>query len=70
MASRRLAADRFFTTDYTPEAYTQEGLDWIEGATFRGVLLRHLPELQEAGWTIPANAFNPWVPPVKARGRK
>lgn len=67
MASRRLAADRFFTAEnYNPDTYTQAGLDWIEAATFRGVLQRHVPELQAAGWIIPANAFNPWVPPSPA----
>ena len=30
MASRRLNSDRFFTTDYTPQVYTQAGLDWID----------------------------------------
>ena len=29
MASRRLKSDRFFTTDYRPEVYTQVGLDWV-----------------------------------------
>ena len=36
MAPRRLQSDRFFTTDYTPEVYTQFGLDWIDGA-YRGI---------------------------------
>ncbi len=27
-ASRRLMADRFYTQDYRPEVYTQEGIDW------------------------------------------
>src|SRR3712207_7590749 len=30
MASRRLNSDRFFTTDFTPEIYTQVGLEWID----------------------------------------
>ena len=30
MASRRLESDRFFTLDYTPEVYTQAGIDWID----------------------------------------
>ena len=45
MASRRLKSDRFFTADYTPETYTQTGLDWIDDATLSKVLLRHHPEL-------------------------
>ena len=30
MASRRLKSDRFFTSDYNAETYTQTGLDWID----------------------------------------
>src|SRR5690606_20233715 len=44
-ASRRLMTDRFFTTDYRPEVYTQEGLDWVENNTMVDVLKRHFPEL-------------------------
>lgn len=64
MASRRLAADRFYTSDYNAATYTQVGLDWIEGATFRSVLLRNVPELRASGVQIPPNAFNPWTLPA------
>jgi Animal haem peroxidase len=60
MASRRLKSDRFFTSDYTPEVYTQAGLDWIEDATMSKVLLRHYPELAPALWGVD-NAFKPWT---------
>ena len=43
MASRRLNSDRFFTRDYTPDVYTEAGLDWIDDNTMAGVLLRHCP---------------------------
>jgi len=33
MAPRRLASDRFFTTDYTPRVYTRAGLEWIDDTT-------------------------------------
>ena len=33
MASRRLNSDRFFTTDFTPEVYTEAGMDWIDRTT-------------------------------------
>ena len=48
MASRRIESDRFFTTDYRPEVYTQAGFDWVEENTMRTLLLRHFPELAPA----------------------
>ena len=59
MASRRLNSDRFFTTDYTPEVYTQVGLDWIDNNTMKSVLLRHLPGLLPTLRGV-KNAFTPW----------
>ncbi len=59
MASRRLKSDRFFTTDYRPEIYTQEGLDWINHNGFESVLLRHYPALGPAVQGL-ANPFRPW----------
>ncbi len=59
MASRRLKSDRFFTTDYRAEIYTQEGLDWIEHNTMSTVLLRHYPGLKKALQGV-ENAFGPW----------
>lgn len=59
MASRRLKSDRFFTTDYTPEVYTQAGMDWINENGMKSVLSRHYPALTPAFQNIP-NAFAPW----------
>jgi hypothetical protein len=59
MASRRLKSDRFYTDDYTPEIYTQIGLDWIENNSMLTVLLRHHPSLAPALVGI-TNAFHPW----------
>jgi hypothetical protein len=59
MASRRLNSDRFFTTDFTPEVYTQFGLDWIAENNMSTVLLRHFPELQPSLRGV-KNAFAPW----------
>ena len=59
MASRRLKSDRFFTNDYSPDVYTPEGLDWVEGNTMVDVLLRHHPELAPALEGV-ENAFAPW----------
>jgi hypothetical protein len=57
--SRRLNSDRFLTHDYTPEVYTQTGLDWIENNTMSSVLLRHYPQLRPALRHVD-NAFKPW----------
>jgi Animal haem peroxidase len=59
MASRRLESDRFFTRDYRPEVYTQEGLDWVEENSMRTLLLRHFPELEPTLRGV-ANPFAPW----------
>ena len=59
MASRRLKSDRFFTTDFTPEVYTQTGIDWVNNNKMKDVLLRHYPELEPALEGMP-NAFLPW----------
>jgi hypothetical protein len=59
MASRRLKSDRFFTTDFRPEVYTQAGMDWIAANDMRTVLLRHAPELEPALRGVD-NAFAPW----------
>jgi len=59
MASRRLKSDRFFTTDWRPEIYTQVGLDWINSNDMSSVLLRHYPALAPALRGV-ENAFAPW----------
>src|SRR5690606_38689661 len=58
-ASRRLMADRFYTQDYRPEVYTQEGIDWVEHTTMVDVLNRHNPQLQSSLVGV-ENAFKPW----------
>jgi Animal haem peroxidase len=59
MASRRLNSDRFLTRDYTPQVYTQTGLDWVENNSMATVLLRHYPQLRPAMSKV-TNAFEPW----------
>ena len=59
MASRRLNSDRFFTRDFTPEVYTQVGMDWIRDSTMSTILLRHYPHLRSALRGVD-NAFTPW----------
>ncbi len=60
MASRRLESDRFFTTDFRPEIYTQAGMEWIEDNTMRDVLVRHFPSLRPALRGVD-NPFAPWM---------
>ena len=59
MASRRLNSDRYFTQDFTPEIYTQLGLDWVQQTSMTDILLRHYPQLRPALRRVP-NAFQPW----------
>jgi hypothetical protein len=59
-ASRRLQADRFYTDCYNEEVYSPEGLDWIDDASLKKVLLRHHPELADTGLANVKNAFEPW----------
>ncbi|MBQ0753053.1 MAG: peroxidase [Gammaproteobacteria bacterium] len=58
-ASRRLMTDRFFTSDYTDEVYTAEGIDWVEDNTMMDVIRRHYPGLT-ASLAGMDNAFKPW----------
>ncbi len=59
-ATRRLQADRFYTDSYNEETYAKEGLEWIDAADLKGVLLRHYPELAGTGLANIKNAFEPW----------
>jgi Animal haem peroxidase len=59
MASQRLKSDRFYTSDFRPEVYTQVGVDWVQNTTFKDVLLRHYPELSLALEHVDL-PFAPW----------
>jgi hypothetical protein len=60
MASRRLMADRFYTTDYNSSVYTSSGMNWIDReGTLAKVILRHMPELREKLNGLDT-AFQPW----------
>src|SRR4051812_34436788 len=59
MASRRLKSDRFFTTDFRPEVYTETGIKWVNRTKMKDVILRHYPELEPSLEGMP-NAFLPW----------
>ncbi|XP_076096675.1 uncharacterized protein LOC143067365 isoform X2 [Mytilus galloprovincialis] len=60
MARRRLEADRFFTDYYTPEFYTQWGLDYIDRTYLKDILLRHYPTLSSQLQPNVTNVFIPW----------
>ncbi|MGY2050596.1 peroxidase family protein [Methylobacterium sp. JK268] len=59
MASRRLKSDRFIARDFVPEVYTQEGIAWVNGNSFAGLIRRHFPELAPALYGV-ENGFKPW----------
>lgn len=59
-ASRRLQADRFYTTHYTEEVYTPERLEQVEKTTMKDLLRRHYPELRRTGLPQAETAFHPW----------
>ncbi len=60
MASRRLMADRFFTTDYKPAVYTRAGIEWVdEEGWLHKVIARHMPELAPKMRGL-GTAFEPW----------
>ena len=59
-ATWRLLGDRFYTDDFREEVYTREGLDWIDDATMKSVLLRHFPSLATSALANVSNAFEPW----------
>lgn len=67
MALCRLNSDRFFTTDYRPEIYTQLGLEWIGDTTFSALLLRHYSHLQACLQGV-THAFTPWTKATPAQG--
>ncbi|KAJ3032838.1 hypothetical protein HDV00_007033 [Rhizophlyctis rosea] len=63
VASRRLMADRFFTTQFNEGTYTPEGMAWVRNnATFAGVLERNEKGLKGVlGGLGVVNAFVPWA---------
>ncbi|XP_057998273.1 alpha-dioxygenase 2-like isoform X2 [Hevea brasiliensis] len=60
VASRRLEADRFFTTNFNSKTYTQKGLDWLNSTeTMKDVIDRHFPEMTKK-WMKCSSAFAVW----------
>ena len=67
MASRRLKSDRFFTDDFTPEIYTEFGIEFLKKTSMLDVLRRHHPQLGPSLEGV-KNAFEPWKQ-VQAPGK-
>ncbi|KAJ8753691.1 hypothetical protein K2173_026367 [Erythroxylum novogranatense] len=60
MASRRLEADRFFTTNFNNETYTKKGLEWVNKTeSLKEVINRHFPGMAKK-WMRSSSAFSVW----------
>ncbi|CAN6448614.1 unnamed protein product [Victoria cruziana] len=66
MASRRLEADRFFTSYFNEETYTKKGLEWVNTTEgLKDVIKRHYPKITET-WLNASSAFSVWDAPPNA----
>nr|POF06651.1 alpha-dioxygenase 2 [Quercus suber] len=60
IASRRLEADRFFTSSFNSKTYTQKGLEWVNKTeALKDVIDRHFPEMTRK-WMTCSSAFSVW----------
>ncbi|GAA0148090.1 oxygenase [Lithospermum erythrorhizon] len=60
IASRRLEADRFFTTNFNARSYTEKGLEWVNKTeTLKDVIDRHFPDMTKK-WMRCSSAFSVW----------
>ncbi|KAK9115390.1 hypothetical protein Syun_022187 [Stephania yunnanensis] len=60
IASRRLEADRFFTTNFDPKTYTEKGLEWVNKTeSLKDVINRHYPGMTKK-WMRCSSAFSVW----------
>ncbi|CAN6969268.1 unnamed protein product [Brassica oleracea var. botrytis] len=67
MATRRLEADRFFTSDFNEMTYTKKGLEWVNTTeSLRDVFDRHYPEMTDR-WMNSESAFSVWDSPPVAK---
>ncbi|XP_076954362.1 alpha-dioxygenase PIOX-like [Bidens hawaiensis] len=63
MATRRLEADRFFTSDFNEEVYTRKGFEWVNTSeSLKDVLDRHFPGMTSR-WMNSTSAFTVWDAP-------
>ncbi|KAJ0237310.1 Alpha-dioxygenase 1 [Hirschfeldia incana] len=67
MATRRLEADRFFTSDFNEVTYTKKGLEWVNTTeNLKDVFDRHYPEMTDR-WMNSESAFSVWDSPPVAK---
>ncbi|XVF16477.1 hypothetical protein REPUB_Repub10bG0034300 [Reevesia pubescens] len=67
MATRRLEADRFFTSNFNEETYTKKGFEWVNTTeSLKDVLDRHYPEITKK-WMNSTSAFSVWDSSPNAR---
>ncbi|XP_054820616.1 alpha-dioxygenase 2 isoform X2 [Prosopis cineraria] len=60
MASRRLEADRFFTSNFNSKTYTEKGLAWVNRTeSLKDVIDRHFPDMTR-NWMSCSSAFSVW----------
>ncbi|KAE9607479.1 putative hem peroxidase [Lupinus albus] len=60
MASRRIEADSFFTTNFNSQTYTDKGLEWVNiTESLKDVIDRHYPEMTKK-WLRCSSAFSVW----------
>ncbi|ESW23107.1 hypothetical protein PHAVU_004G019000 [Phaseolus vulgaris] len=60
MATRRLEADKFFTSKFNKEVYTIKGFEWIKRTeSLKDVIDRHYPEMTHK-WLNSSSAFSVW----------
>lgn len=63
MASRRLQADRFFTSNFNSKTYTKKGLDWVNTTeNLKQIIDRHFPDINDK-WINSTSAFSVWDAP-------
>ncbi|KAF5734551.1 alpha-dioxygenase 2 [Tripterygium wilfordii] len=67
IASRRLEADRFFTTNFNSQTYTDKGLERVNNTeTLKDVIDRHFPGTTKK-WMRCSSAFSVWDSPPNPR---
>ncbi|KAK4603794.1 hypothetical protein RGQ29_012344 [Quercus rubra] len=70
MATRRLEADRFFTSYFNEETYTKKGLEWVNSReSLKDVLDSHYP-IMVIEWMNSTSAFSVWDSPPNSHNSR